>query len=75
MAKNNRIHVTGTRGDWRVVREGNERASATAATKDAAIERARELAMPQGGQVIIHGTNGRIQSERSYGNDPFPPKG
>lgn len=75
MPDKNRIHVTGTRGDWRVVREGNERASATAATKEAAIQRARDLAKPQGGQVIIHGTDGRIQSERSYGNDPFPPKG
>lgn len=75
MAKNNRIHVTGTRGDWRVVREGGERASATATTKQTAIERARDLAKPESGQIIIHGTDGRIQSERSYGNDPFPPKG
>lgn len=57
------------------MREGGERASATATTKQAAIERARALAKPESGQVIIHGTDGRIQSERSYGNDPFPPKG
>lgn len=75
MAKSNRIHVTGERGNWRGLREGAERASFTANTKEEAIDKARDLAKPERGEVIIHGTDGRIQSERSYGNDPYPPKG
>lgn len=44
--------------------------------KDCAVARARELAKKAGlGQVIIHGMNGRIQTEYTYGRDPFPPKG
>jgi hypothetical protein len=39
--------------------------------KDLAIERARDIAkekMPS--QVIVHGENGRIQKEWTYGDDP-----
>lgn len=26
-------------------------------------------------ELVIHGRDGRIQDRRSYGNDPFPPRG
>lgn len=44
--------------------------------KKCAIARASELAKKAKlGQVVIHGRNGRIQKEYTYGKDPFPPKG
>ena len=64
-------HVTGTRGNWRVTREGAQRASAVTQTKADAVERARELAKAQDlGQVKIHGMDGQIQREYTYGQDP-----
>lgn len=39
--------------------------------KDLAIERARELAKEaELGQVIVHGQDGQIQDEWTYGEDP-----
>lgn len=70
-----RIHITGERGQWRGVREGAERASFTTDTKQDAIEQGRQLAKKDGGELIIHKANGRIQEERTYGRDPYPPKG
>ncbi len=29
----------------------------------------------QPSQVVIHGRDGRIKDERTFGNDPFPPRG
>jgi len=75
MANSKRIHITGERGNWRGVREGGERATFTAPTKQAAIEKGRAQAQKEQGQLIIHKTDGKIQEERTYGKDPFPPKG
>lgn len=36
---------------------------------------AREIAINQQSEVLIHGEDGRIRARNSYGNDPFPPKG
>jgi hypothetical protein len=39
--------------------------------KDLAVERARALAKDAGlGQVIVHGEDGKIQDEWTYGADP-----
>ena len=35
----------------------------------------REIAQREEGRIIIHGENGQFREERSYGTDPFPPKG
>lgn len=44
--------------------------------KECAVAIARHLAKKAKlGQVVIHGRNGRIQKEYTYGKDPFPPKG
>ena len=40
-----------------------------------AIAAARETAMRQGSEMLIHGENGRIRERNTYGADPFPPKG
>lgn len=46
-------------------------------TKNPAVDAGRSIAKraPQGGQLIIKKENGRIQEERTYKNDPHPPKG
>ena len=62
-------------GNWQVKQQGAERASGVFERKADAVERGRELARGQHGQLLIRGTDGRIQTEHTYGNDPFPPKG
>jgi hypothetical protein len=53
----------------------SKRADSIHATKDAAIARAVELGKRHGGGVRIKGRDGRIQDERTYTRDPYPPKG
>lgn len=61
---------------WEVIGRDNERASATSSTKEAAVQRAAEIAKNNGyAQVVIRKEDGKIQSERTYGEDPYPPPG
>lgn len=47
-----------------------------ASTKAEVIDRSRKLAKAQSlGRVVIHKSNGQIQTEHTYSNDPHPPKG
>ena len=75
MTSSKRIRITGTRGNWAGKREGASRASFTTDNKREAIDKGKELAKKNEGQLVIHKQNGRIQEERTYGKDPFPPKG
>jgi hypothetical protein len=45
------------------------------ATQSEAERAARDIAINQRSEVLIHGENGRIRERNSYGNDPHPPKG
>jgi hypothetical protein len=68
--------VPAPEGGWRIVPEGGKRASGTAERKADALARGRELAKSQPlGQMIVHGKNGQIQVEYTYGQDPHPPDG
>ena len=70
-------HVTsGTDKNWKVTKEGASRASGCFDNKTDAVERGKELAKsgPEG-QIIIHKKDGTFQTEHTYKNDPFPPKG
>lgn len=72
------VHVRPTTaGSWKVEREGATRASAILKTQAAAIERGAQLAQRVRGdaQLVIHGEDGRVRDERTYGRDPFPPRG
>lgn len=71
----NNQHVTPHGNDWQVKGEGNKRATAVVSTQNEAIQIARDIAINNGSEVIIHGTDGKIREKNSYGNDPFPPKG
>ncbi len=76
MAKRTTYHVTGSRGDWKVKRSGATRAASTYDNKADAVADAkgRAKSVPKG-QVVIHNSTGRIQTEYTYGSDPNPPKG
>ncbi|HEX4826344.1 MAG TPA: DUF2188 domain-containing protein [Candidatus Polarisedimenticolaceae bacterium] len=67
-------HVVPQDGDWVVKKPGAERASSIHDTQAAAIDHAREIAQTTGGEVVIHGRDGRIRDKDSYGRDPNPPK-
>lgn len=74
MSKNQ--HVTPhPQGGWQVKGAGNSRATVRTETQQKAIEKAKEIAIRNYSELIIHGKNGRIREKSSYGNDPFPPKG
>lgn len=77
MSKRTTYHVTKRPdGQWQTKAEGASRASAVADTKAAVVDRARDIAKAQPlGQVVIHKSNGQIQTEHTYGKDPHPPKG
>lgn len=71
-----RYHVVKDDSNWKIKGENSTRATSVHETKAEAVSAARDLAKSQGNsQVIIHKENGRIQEERTYGRDPFPPKG
>ena len=60
----------------KVKKEGATRASGLFDNKADAVQRGKELAKAGGeGQIKIHKQNGRIQTEHTDKNDPFPPKG
>lgn len=61
---------------WAVKRRGTERADSTWDTKKEAVDRGVELAKAnQPSQLVIKRRDGTIEEERTYGDDPYPPKG
>ena len=63
-------------GDWRIKREGADRASGFADTQKEAEKIAKELSGNSGGgEVRIHGLDGKIRDSDTVapGNDPCPP--
>jgi hypothetical protein len=65
-------HVTpNPKGGWDVKKEGGQRASAHLDKKTDAMAKGKELAKAAGlGQIKIHGQDGQIQTEHTYGKDP-----
>lgn len=61
-------------GRWGVHKEGSSRDTKICDTQKEAIERAREIAINQGVEVIVQGRDGRIRSKDSYGPDNCPPR-
>lgn len=63
-------------GGWKVKGAGAKRTSSTHRTQKAAQKAATKLAKGQAkGQVVIHGRDGKIRTEHTYGSDPHPPSG
>jgi hypothetical protein len=78
MAKRNVIYVNPNKkkGGWDVKKQGAKRAQKHFETKDPAIQFGKKLAKGSGpGQLKVKKQNGRIQTEHTYGDDPYPPKG
>jgi uncharacterized protein YdaT len=70
-----KFHVMPVRGHrWAVVREGAKRASLLVQSKTEAVERARMLASKIDlARVIVHGADGRVQSEFTCSMEPAVP--
>ncbi len=68
MGKNQ--HVVPAGDDWGVRGEGNGRLTSVHDTQAEAIEAAREIAINQQSEVVIHRPDGTIRDRDSYGNDP-----
>lgn len=69
-------HITRhPKGGWQVKGAGNSKATARTTTQAEAIYIAKNIAVNNKSELIIHGTNGKIREKNSYGNDPYPPKG
>ena len=74
MGKNQHVVPRGEHG-WAVLGAGNQRDTSHYPTQEKARLAAREIAMNQKSEVLVHGVNGQIRQKNSYGNDPFPPRG
>jgi hypothetical protein len=72
MGKN--YHVVRRDDQWGVKREGTEKAGSVHDTQKEAIDVARDRAIRDRGEVVIHDRHGQIRDKDSYGNDPCPPK-
>lgn len=69
-------HVTpNSDGTWNVKGAGNTKATNIFSTQKEAIVRAREIAINQKSEVVIHDRNGQIRDKNSYGTDPTSTKG
>lgn len=74
MAKRN-VHVVPNQGDWGVKVEGNSKLSKIFNTQAEAQSYARDRAIQNSSELLVHGRNGQIRARNSYGNDPYPPEG
>lgn len=70
--KNQHVIPTGD-GNWGVRGEGNTRITKITPTQSQAIEIAKDIAINQQAEVVIHGRDGKIRDKDSYGHDPNPP--
>lgn len=70
-------HITKDGKKWKLQKEGNQRPSKTADTKEAIVKQMRTFMSDKTGSVKIHKQNGRIQEERTYQrkDDPHKSKG
>lgn len=73
MGKNQ--HVVPNGKQWAVKGAGNDKATKIVETQKEAIKIAREIAINQQSELIIHRTDGTIRDKDSFGNDPIKIKG
>lgn len=74
MPKKN-IHVTHRAdGSWAVIGEGDDRASSLHDTQRDAIQAARQIAVNNQSELVIHDRENRIRDKDSFGPDPDPPR-
>ncbi|MFR9777919.1 DUF2188 domain-containing protein [Micromonospora sp. MS34] len=67
-------HVVPNGDGWKVEHGG--RSVGTHDTKHAAVEAGRQVARDnQPSQLVVHTADGKIETEHTYQDDPFPPAG
>lgn len=74
-AKKNQHVTPHPQGGWQVKGAGNQRATVRTETQAEARAIAREIAINNRSELVVHGTDGCIREKNSYGNDSCPPKG
>lgn len=74
MTKQN-VFVAKNDDGWYTKSEGASRAAGQFKTQTEAIARGKEIASKRGSELTIFGADGKIRDKRSYGNDPYPPRG
>lgn len=67
-------HITKNGDKWKLTKQGAERATKTADTKQEIIKKTREFMEDKTGSVKIHKENGKIQEERTYQRKDDPAK-
>jgi hypothetical protein len=75
MGKSDNYHVVPQDKGWAVKKQNAARASSTHDTKAEAVKAGRAVAKRNEGSLRIHKKDGTIQEERTYRDDPYPPKG
>jgi hypothetical protein len=73
MKKNQHVVPNGIK--WAVKGAGNDKNTRIVETQKKAIKIAREIAINQQSELIIHRSDGKIRDKNSYGNDPKKIKG
>jgi len=73
MGKNQNVVPNGSH--WAVKGAGNVKATKIVNTQKGAIKIARDIAINQQSELIIHRTDGKIRDKDSFGNDPRNIKG
>lgn len=68
------IHVVPHKDGWATKKEGAGRVGVVTDTQKQAITRAKEQAVREKVEVVIHGRDNKIRDSDSYGRDPHPPK-
>lgn len=69
-------HLKFTKNRWALKRPKAKQATRTYPTKEKALKQAPRIIRNQKpSQLKIHKKNGKFQEERTYGKDPYPPKG
>jgi hypothetical protein len=75
MSKGKNQHVTPSpNGGWQIKGAGNSKATRITETQQEAIDAARNIAINQQSELIIHNRRGQIREKNTFGHDPYPPK-
>lgn len=62
-------------GRWAVKEARAKRATAVFDRKADAVSYGKKHAKAAKGQLVIHRADGQIETEHTYGPDPYPPRG
>lgn len=70
------FHLKFKKGRWELRQPKARQATRVYPTKEKALKQAPRIVRKQKpSQLKIHKKNGKFQEERTYGKDPYPPKG